>query len=191
MRLADLFAKYGTDKLQHGYADVYETLFAHCRFDITAVLEVGVGTLIPDAHSSMLGFGGDGYKPGASLRAWHEYFPNAFIWGVDPQPDTKIDEGAIYTFQVDSTDTEVMGCIFKGIEFDIIIDDGSHSPENQVATLCNLWPFLEINGTYVIEDILTTAFAEDSSLLRDIVGDNPLFFVGAPTFPCCVITKLL
>lgn len=35
--------------------------------------------------------------------------------------------------------------------FDMIVDDGSHDPGHQLATLTALWPTIEPGGIYVIE----------------------------------------
>ena len=50
MTIQDLFHKYGTDKVE--YAVLYHALLETRRQSVRAVLEVGIGTLIPDAHSS-------------------------------------------------------------------------------------------------------------------------------------------
>lgn len=126
MRLAPLFEKHGTDKLAHGYADFYEVLLAHRRETIGALLEIGIGTLIPNAPSSMVGYGGPDYRPGASLRAWRDWMPNAEIFGLDPQPDTMItDEPRITTVLGDSRVPFTVNPVWGMV--DVIIDDGSHN----------------------------------------------------------------
>jgi hypothetical protein len=82
MTLHEIFEKHGTDKAAHGYARVYEPLLQSRRHSVQRVLEVGIGTMIPNAPSSMRGCVPDDYQPGASLRAWREYFPNAIIGGL-------------------------------------------------------------------------------------------------------------
>jgi hypothetical protein len=37
----------------------------------------------------MVGYAGEGYKPGGTLRSWREFFPNATIYGIDVQPETQ------------------------------------------------------------------------------------------------------
>jgi hypothetical protein len=62
--LSDLARKFQTDKVTHGYTEVYETLFAPIRSRVRKVLEIGVYF-------------------GSSIRMWQEFFPNAKIIGLD------------------------------------------------------------------------------------------------------------
>lgn len=149
--LEALFDKYGTDKARNGYHTTYERILSPRRDKIRNVLEVGIGTLDPAAHSTMVGYGAAHYKPGGSLRAWRDYLPNAVIVGVDTQPDTQFDDSRIVTALGDSTDIADMDDLFADGGFDLIIDDGDH--ERQFQTLIALWPKLSRGGVYVIEDI--------------------------------------
>lgn len=153
LRLHEIFEKYGTDKAGHGYADVYEPLLEPRRQSVLRVLEVGIGTMIPDAPSTMRGYVPDDYRPGASLRAWREYFPNAVIWGLDTQPDTQFKESRIVTRLADTTDASQVKAAIAGVTFDLIIDDGCHQIESQQATAKHLWTHLNPGGLYVIEDL--------------------------------------
>ena len=53
----------------------YNNLFSHCRDTVKLVFECGIGTNYPDTKSNMTSTG----KPGASLKVWKDYFPNAKI----------------------------------------------------------------------------------------------------------------
>jgi len=152
MRLIDVFNKYGTDKGINGYTDAYESLFKRIRNEVKNVLEVGIGTVIPDVKWSMRVEGSRvpaHYLPGGSLRAWRDYFPSAKIYGVDIQPDTVLAEDRIVTAICDSLDvksvTDVVGK--WGVRFDVIIDDGNHYGESQLQTLKNLWKYLNDGDT--------------------------------------------
>lgn len=150
--LLDLFERYGTDKGRNGYHTWYEDVLADRRESIRYVLEVGIGTLVPSAHSSMVGYGADHYQPRGSLRAWRDYLPNAVVVGMDTQPDTQFTDDRIVTVCADSTDPRQVESVLTG-NFDLIIDDGDHVGVSQISTFCNLWPHLNDNGLYVIEDI--------------------------------------
>lgn len=155
MDLAALFNKYGSDKDRNGYSHLYSILFDHLKDKEMNVLEVGIGTMIPDTASSMKGYMPDTYRPGASLRAWNDYFVNSKIYGADIQPDTQFEENNIKTFLCDSTNKISVDLVIgsEGMEFDIIVDDGWHWDEAQMSTLKNMFPYLKEGGLYVIEDI--------------------------------------
>lgn len=156
--LLGLFDKYGTPK--DGYTAIYEMLFQDQRLEITSVLEIGIGTMIPSAPSSMVNWALPGYRPGGSLRAWRDWFPNAEITGLDIQPDTFFSEPRIQTYLCNSQSiADVLTCLGVPSQdlnpdtaFDIIIDDASHSVYGQLLTCENLYPYLVGGGYYVIED---------------------------------------
>lgn len=156
--LDEILDRHVSDKQRaNGYAPIYHAIFRHLRDRPLALLEIGIGTLVDGAISSMHGFDHDlpGYRPGASLRAWREYFPNASIYGVDVQPDTMIvGEPRISTALCDSTDAKAAAAyLARTAGFDIIIDDGVHHPDLQLQTLHNFYPSLKPDGFYVIEDV--------------------------------------
>lgn len=154
--LNELFNKYGTDKDRNGYAGLYYGILRTQRNDVLKVLEIGIGTMIPGVQSSMVGYSLPGYKPGGSLRAWRDWFPNAEIHGIDIQPDCMFTEERITTHLCDTGDTGAVLKIIKEIDnpkFDLIVDDGLHSPESQLSVLLNFWPCVRSGGIYVVEDI--------------------------------------
>ena len=180
MKIHELFHHYGTDKVE--YATLYYSLLEPRRESVRAVLEVGIGTLIPDAPSAMVGWGAKWYRQGGSLRAWRDYFPNASIHGLDVQPDTQFAENRIRTHLCDSTDPQQSSKFLAnvGVEaFDLIIDDGSHLGDDQLATLRNLLPHVRAGGLYVIEDVLPdSVLTSRPQLLEAACGGNAFFFVG-------------
>jgi hypothetical protein len=181
--LGQLFRYYGSDKDSHGYTSVYHALFNHLKEKPVTVLEIGIGTMIPNVPSSMVGYSLPGYKPGGSLRAWRDYFVNGSIYGADIQPDTQFhDEPRIFTHLCDSTNKEKVQEFMKslgGAKFDIIIDDGSHLDANQLKTLSNFYPYLKDGGIYIIEDIYPgSAVSSKPGEVSKICNGDPLFFVG-------------
>ena len=98
MELGDLFNLYGSDKERNGYVPLYQTLFRTKQENEVSLLEVGIGTMIEGAHSSMVGYALPNYKPGGSLRAWRDYFPKGSIVGLDVQEDTQFQEEHITTY---------------------------------------------------------------------------------------------
>lgn len=140
-----LFRRHGSDKssVVHGYAKAYELLFAPIRKSASRLLEVGIGTTRPDAPSTMHYLLRDGvapqYRPGASARAWRDYFPNCEVVAVDVDPATMIEgEHRITTLVGDSTSSETATTLermYGPSTFDVVIDDGFHTAEHQIATL--------------------------------------------------------
>lgn len=158
--LALLCDKYGSAKgtvdataVQHrpNYADFYELIFWQNRESIKSVLECGIGYDDPTAEKS---HGSNGY-PGASLRVWLDYFPNAEIVGLDIAENVLFSEERITTYQVDQTSPNSIAS-FKAKcnrTFDIIIDDGLHTFIAGKILFENIIDRLANDGYYIIEDV--------------------------------------
>lgn len=166
--LSELFTKYGTDKVRNEYVGMYEDILTPLRDYKMRICEIGIGTLIPDAPSSMASFCDPGYQPGGSLRAFRDYCPRATVLGLDVQPDTQFQDDRIETGICDSTDGLVVARFFahREREFELIIDDGLHSAGAQIATLVNFQDKVARGGFYVIEDIFlgSPTFSEWSAV---------------------------
>jgi hypothetical protein len=187
--LSALFNKYGSDKDRNGYSSLYHTLFYHQRQGPLNVLEIGIGTMLPGVRSSMIGYALEHYSPGGSLRAWRDYFPQGRVIGMDIQPDTQITEDRIETYLCDSTNAQAVTEIMErlNVNFDIIIDDGCHHFQSQFKTLTNFYPYLKSGGIYVIEDIYPGSMvSENPALVKNIVNNDPLFFVGLHNNQCVI-----
>jgi len=121
------------------------------------IFELGLGTNSPSIASSMRGNG----QPGASLRAWRELFPHAFVYGADIDRDILFEEDRIKTFYCDQLDNSTIRDLWAQSElrddFDIIIDDGLHTFEANVSFLEASIEHLRPGGFFVIEDILRDA----------------------------------
>jgi len=151
--LRQLINHYGSDKNLNEYTPIYHSIFNNIRNNDINLLEIGIGTLIPNVPSSMLGYGDKHYSPGASLRAFRDFFPNGKIYGGDVQKDCMFEEERIKTFLFDSTNFEACNNALNDLTFDIIIDDGLHEAHAQLNTFNNLYPRLNSGGYYFIEDI--------------------------------------
>jgi hypothetical protein len=177
--LGALFNTYGSDKDRNGYTPMYHSILKHLRDREIALLEVGIGTLIPGAPSSMVGYSLPGYAPGGSLRAWRDYFPKGRIVGADIQPDTQFSEDRITTVLADSSSKEQLDKALGDQMFDVIIDDGLHWDETQVQTLQNLWHRVRPGGFYITEDITEWSRipTEFRGRITEIVGSTAVFFL--------------
>jgi len=160
--LQQLFNKHGCDKSKkHKYHEVYEPDFSLLKDQPINLLEVGI------------------FK-GNSVEAWIEYFPNATIYGVDiftrvvPNTIPILKHPRVKWLKADSLNPEQVAQIgeqWPGIRFDVIIDDGLHTPAANAKTLQNLWKYLKTGGQYYIEDvwpidIMTTKQMQHSWVLK-------------------------
>lgn len=148
--LTRLAIRHGTDKWgPHFYTPIYHSLFGRFRERPVRLLEIGVG----GQNSAVIG--------GASLRMWADYFPKGRIVGIDIA-EKRLETGDRVTIlQGSQTDPDFLaGVVAAHGPFDIIIDDGSHRPQDVRASFDILFPGLADNGLYVIEDI-QTAFWPD------------------------------
>lgn len=107
-----------------------------------------------------IGIGG-----GGSLEMWSKYFgEGSEVFGVDLDPNyVYYDYGDLKISQTlgDQNNSEFWNkFISDNGNFDIIIDDGSHDNNHQITSLVSLFPYLNINGTYIVEDT-HTCYCED------------------------------
>lgn len=156
--------KYGSDKGEisplghpypwpsHSYSDYYSHIFSNHREGVKRVFECGLGTNNLDVASSM---GAKG-MPGASLRVWRDYFPNAIVYGADIDRDVLFDEKRIKTFYMDQLDTRSISDFWREVgetDFDFMLDDGLHTFEAGVTLFENSIRLLSDTGVYIIEDV--------------------------------------
>lgn len=134
----------------HTYSEIYDLLFKLNRHKVLNFFEVGIGTNNTDVKSSM----GPNGSPGASLRMWRDYFPNAQIYGADIDERILFEEERIKTFHVDQTSKKSIKEMWSNIpnKMDVILDDGLHELEANMLFLENSFDSLSDNGIYIIED---------------------------------------
>lgn len=126
---------YGDKGTAHSYLETYGTLFEPIKNFNLNILEIGI-------------------MNGHSLRLWRDYFPNSSILGVDiDQKCLQYKEDRVDVMIQDAT-TEGFANMFQDNHFDIIIDDGSHFLNHQLASHKFLYPKVKAGGLYIIEDIL-------------------------------------
>jgi SAM-dependent methyltransferase len=204
-RLVELFTQYGSDKgwvgdaptpwpwPPHNYADIYELLLAPRRRSARIVLECGIGSNRPEVRSNMSSTG----MPGASLRAWRDYFPAAEIIGIDIDPESLFSEDRIRTALVDQTDPKSIADFLASErigQIDVVIDDGLHEFHAGRTLFNGIFPVLAESGIYIIEDVgdddliqYREFFAERRVLAAFLrihrpglpIGDNSLIVVQA------------
>ena len=149
--LAKGFRQYGSDKsTTHNYHFVYNAVLKD-RSAVRNLLEIGLGTNNPRVLSNM----GKNGLPGASLRAFRDFLPNANIFGADVDRNILFEEDRIKTFFVDQTQSDTLNDLAGELpeELDVIIDDGLHAPNANLATLAFALPKLGCGGWFIVEDI--------------------------------------
>lgn len=157
---------YATDKYWvHGYTRQYDRHFAHLRDKPVKLLEIGVFR-------------------GASLLLWKEAFPKGQIFGLDKntaiwQKFLKGQDRIKVFVGKQEDETFLKSQVIPAGPFDVIIDDGGHSPLEQIASFNALWPHLAPGGIYVLEDLHRNTLArqaKEGPLMIDkvkaMVGDT-------------------
>ena len=173
--LSQLCDKYGSDKgaikssdhpypwPPHTYTDFVNSRFWRCRETVKRVFECGLGTNNPNVPSTM----GPKGKPGASLRVWRDYFPNAEIFGADVDQSILFTEPRIRTFHVDQTSPSSIERMWNEIgvaDFDLMIDDGLHTFDAGRSLFENSIAQLSQTGQYIIEDVAMIEMLQYKSL---------------------------
>ena len=143
----------GIWKWEH-YFDIYHRHFAKFIGKEVDVLEIGIYS-------------------GGSLGMWRSYFgEKCHIYGVDIEEACKIyanDYASV--FIGDQADRSFWSDFKNKVQsVDIIIDDGGHSPEQQMVTLEEMLPNLQPGGVYLCEDV-HDSFNNFSSFATSLVND--------------------
>jgi hypothetical protein len=140
LRMEKIGRKAETDKIIiHGYHRFYEDYLSSFRNEGISMLEIGI-------------------QNGNSLKLWKNYFPKAYIYGIDISIDYTDERTTI--FKADQSNIDDLNRIvidIKPRQLHFINDDGSHIPEHQILSFNKFFDELLIEGgIYIIEDIETS-----------------------------------
>ena len=130
------YNKNSNKKIGHAFGKFYEKKFKKIKNKKFNFLEIGTWE-------------------GASLASFHNYFKNAYIFGVDRNFKYKYFSKRIEFIYCDTTNTLNLRNLKKKLrnkKFKIIIDDGSHLLKDIIRNLNFFFKFLDKGGYYVIED---------------------------------------
>ena len=121
------------------YLRVYESLFAPFRDRALSILEIGV-------------------QNGGFTEVLAAYFSNAeCIVGCDIDEKCgllEFSDPRISLVVGDASDSATIGRVAEiSDSFGIVIDDGSHTSKDIIATFCRVFPMLREDGVYVVEDV--------------------------------------
>jgi hypothetical protein len=143
-QLTQLANKYSSDKgttqgSKHGFSEIYDDYFTSIKNENINILEIGV-------------------NDGSSLKMWYEYFPKAFIYGLDIDDKLCYNNDRVSCGILDQSKDDHLDYFIKNIntKFDIILDDGSHHLRDQQLTFYYFLSLLNSGGIYVIEDLHTS-----------------------------------
>lgn len=149
-RYASAHNASGTDKTtSHSYGALYSALFEPLRLGARRVLEIGVYS-------------------GASVLAMADFFESADVLGLDITLSNVrfgLEHPRVRFVLGDGTSPETAADVSDPLRpFDLVLDDGSHRLQDQIAALKAFAPHLNAEGgLYVIEDIASGEFRQPLS----------------------------
>jgi len=123
----------------HHYIPLYDTYFSRFRNTPFRFLEIGVAK-------------------GGSMQIWRKFFgAEAIIYGIDIDPECAQFDGQSGQVRIGSQDDPefLKSVVAEMGGVDAILDDGSHRMEHVSKSLEILYPLLNENGVYMIEDLHT------------------------------------
>jgi hypothetical protein len=110
-----------------------------------------------------------GVSHGGSLQMWRRYFGRgSTIVGIDINPRVAELAGPGIEIHIgDQSDPAFLARLGEQYgPFDIVLDDGSHQPIHQIASVEHLWPYVADGGVYIVEDLHTNYWEEYGGGLR-------------------------
>lgn len=127
------------------YIDIYQLYLSPYVNKNALILEIGV-------------------QHGGHLQILKKYLNNAKIYGIDINPDVcKLNLGDnIKTFCFDATQEELINQNLQDLNFDVIIDDGSHHSPDVIKTFQIMFSKVKPDGLYIIEDMHASYWREYS-----------------------------
>jgi hypothetical protein len=138
--LLELVNNEKTDKnTVHSYLPLYELLVKNKKNTCKNIIEVGVGQ-------------------GGSIQLWHDYFPNATIYGCDICDESLIWDQIKYNNRIKLfPSTNAYDPLFinqiKDIQFDVALDDGKNTLDSMIQFINMYLPLIKEDGILIIEDV--------------------------------------
>jgi hypothetical protein len=119
-----------------------------------AFLEIGLGCGMADPRNPTVG-------AGLSMKLWTQFFPNTDQWMFEFNRDCaeQLARPALGDHLIvgdQSSVADLSAAIKKIGAFDIVIDDGGHSMDQQIVSLQVLFPAVRPGGFYFVEDLETS-----------------------------------
>jgi hypothetical protein len=132
---------------RHSYTKLYDAIFAPVRQEPLRILQFGLAP-----NTDLSGVAG---TPAATLKGWRSYFPNATVFGADP--DVAYCAGVEGAYTYEWTDPSGLYPLFEktGIQekFDVIVYSGPGNSSDKVIQFEQLVHALKVGGVIVLENI--------------------------------------
>jgi cephalosporin hydroxylase len=163
MSLEQLVDNSKTDKnTLHSYLGLYQKLLISKKETARNVLEVGIFN-------------------GGSIKLWHDFFPNATIYGLDIIPIKNLwseikNKQRIKLGRYDAYDNDFFKTHFldKNIKFDFMLDDGPHTLESMIQFIKLYSQIMTDDGILIIEDVQSWDWID---MLKNAVPENLKKFI--------------
>jgi len=137
---------------QNRHGEIYAKIIPHLH-DGENILEVGIGSTSSSLPSTM----GPRGSNGASLHLWSSLFPLSKIIGGDIDKSSFVSSNNIECYEVDQRSNSSLENLCNNLSklgtFQLIVDDGLHSPEANLRTFNYLSNLIRPGGFWVTEDI--------------------------------------
>jgi hypothetical protein len=146
--LKDLINNTDTDKdTVHSYLPLYQRLLEPKKDSAKHVLEVGIGDFKE--------------KNGGSIKLWHDFFPNATIYGIDiigkhRVIDELLTNDRIVLYPSSNAYDEAFfktNFLDKNIKCDMMLDDGPHTLESMKSFIRLYSQIMTDDGILMVEDV--------------------------------------
>lgn len=140
--LDNLATQYKTDKSSqhHSYTKIYDFYFRNIRLKPLKFLEIGIFC-------------------GSSVMMWENYLENSELHFIDITYENLVyNPIRSHLHLVDQSNASSLMRFIEevGGNFDVILDDGGHTMDQQITSFKTLFPFVKSGGVYIIEDLHTS-----------------------------------
>jgi len=126
----------------------------------------------------------------SSLKLWLAYLPQCFIYGLNT--NITLEKSYFKIIKGDQSNENDLKNLINIIEYnklDLIIDDGTHIPEDQIFTFFKLFPtILKSEGIYIIENIKNNYIMNLINIFNNFI--NNLILTITFSQNCIIIKKI-
>lgn len=162
-----LFNEHRPQKISE-HAEIYAKIFAALPRAKATLLEIGVAD-------------------GRSMRVWSDFLCDGSIFGIDTVAATE-SVGRATILVGNQSDVSFLKRVIKQTgPLDVVIDDGSHKPEDQIISLKELLPNVSPGGYYIIEDLYYGGYGPTVDFVKSLGVDFELVSTSRGKVDICVI----